>query len=72
MPNETFTFNYPFDFTTLPDYSAHRGQTVEITRPLILGVEYDEEVETMYEIKASDGWIGHAFESELERINDNA
>lgn len=61
-------FDYPKEFVTLPDYSAHRGHEVEIVRELIDGDEYDGPktgLERMYEIRAKDGWVGHAWESEL-------
>ena len=61
-------FNYPIQFKTLPDYSNHRGQVVTVIRPLIRGVEYNYEGEGMYEVRAADGWIGHAFYSELGRV----
>lgn len=62
------TFNYPPAFTTLPDYTAHAGQTVTVIRQLTAddGVSQNGEVETMFLVRASDGWEGHAFESELE------
>ena len=64
-----YKFKYPQQFVTLPEYSAHRGDTVEITRELRDGEEYDNEGEMMYEIKSlKDGWVGHAFKSELELI----
>lgn len=59
-------FNYPAAFVTLPEYTAHSGQTVTIVRPLIAGEEYDDEGDPMYEVRADDGWTGHAWESELE------
>lgn len=62
-------FNYPEGFTTLPEYSAHRGQVVTITRPLRRGDEYDYDGEGMYEIRAADGWTGHAFYSELAKVH---
>lgn len=60
-------FNYPVEFVTLPDYSQHRNQTVEVIRQLgeTDGVDVGPEFERMYEIRAEDGWIGQAFESEL-------
>ncbi len=62
-------FNYPKQFTTLPDYTAHAGQVVTIVRPLRSDgpdFEYDYEGELMYLIRADDGWEGHAFDSELD------
>lgn len=59
------TFHYPKEFTTLPDYSAHRGQKVEVVRPLTRD-EYDFGGEAMFLVRADDGWEGHAFRSELQ------
>ena len=64
-------FNYPKEFVTLPEYTLHAGQVVEVIRPLTTG-EADIENGPMYEIKASDGWIGHAFEDELEELEAKA
>jgi hypothetical protein len=60
-------FNYPEAFTTLPEYSAHRGQVVEVVRPLT-AAEYDNEGDAMYLVRAADGWEGHAFDSELQPV----
>lgn len=60
-------FNYPSSFKTLPEYSAHSGQSVRIVRPLT-AEEADgpaQGVEQMYRVRAADGWEGDAFESEL-------
>jgi hypothetical protein len=59
-------FTYP-DFGTPdehPDYTAHSGQMVSVIRRLT-DTECDPESGPMYEIRAEDGWIGHAHESEL-------
>lgn len=59
-----YRFNYPPEFTSLPAYTKHAGALVTITRQLT-----SEETEfEMVEIKAEDGWIGHAFIDELEEI----
>jgi len=60
-----FRFDYPQAFTSLPDYSAHRGQEVTVLRRLKRVEEYDYQGELMFEVRAADGWKGHAFESEL-------
>ena len=63
-------FNYPTVFKTLPDYTAHAGFEVEIVReatPDESDHHFDPELEPLYLIKASDGWEGFAFESELVR-----
>lgn len=64
-------FHYPKEFVTLPDYTAHAGQRVEVVRELSVesgdDVEpHNADMEIMFEIRAADGWIGHAFCSELE------
>ena len=53
-------FNYPKEFTTLPDYTSHAGQTVEIVRSLTPEEADGPEqgVEQMYLIRAADGWEG--------------
>jgi len=58
-------FHYPENFTTLPDYSEHRGQMVEVIRPLTRD-EYTFEGEAMFLIRAADGWEGEAYRSELQ------
>lgn len=53
----------------MPEYSAHRGQTVTVTRPLSADEAQppipEEGITQMYEIQADDGWVGHAWEEEL-------
>jgi hypothetical protein len=64
-----YRFAYPPEFVTLPDYTAHAGQMVTVIRPLRDGEEYDGPaagLERMYEVKAADGWTGHAWQSELQ------
>lgn len=61
-------FAYPKEYVTLPLYTAHAGQEVEVVRELLDGKEYDGpscDCERMFLIRAADGWEGHAFESEL-------
>lgn len=60
------TLNYPEHFVTLPDYTAHAGQVVTVLRELGPDENDAEENGAMYEVIAADGWIGHAFEDELE------
>lgn len=69
-PNDRCKFAYPTAFVTLPEYTAHAGQTVTVIRKLdaALGdaVEPDSpDMEVLYRIRADDGWEGDAFESEL-------
>lgn len=62
-------FAYPAEFVTLPDYTAHSGQTVTVLRALTLDeAEGPPECEQMYEVEAADGWHGHAFESEIQEV----
>ena len=60
-----YTFQYPEEFVTLPDYTAHAGHIVVTTRELTADDEVDVSEQPMWEIKASDGWVGHAFDDEL-------
>lgn len=75
-PGTKWKFNYPRQFVSLPEYTAHAGQTVEIVRALREGVEYDDPAvvlgeghgsDAMFEVRAPDGWTGHAWASELEQ-----
>ena len=59
------TFYYPKEFVLLDDYTEHRGQKVQVIRPLTRE-EYDFEGEAMFLIRAADGWEGHAWRSELQ------
>lgn len=63
--NKKYRFAYPQEFVTLPEYSEHRGRTVNV---LACIQEETEDEEAMYKVQASDGWIGEAFESELEEL----
>ena len=67
MEGQTSTFNYPAEFRTLPEYTAHAGQQVQIIRKLTEKEADgpDQDCEQMYLIRATDGWEGHAWESEL-------
>lgn len=60
-------FTYPEVFKSLEDYSAYRGQIVKILRRTDPN-EYDYEGEYMYDVQAEDGWQGHAWRSELEKV----
>jgi hypothetical protein len=63
-------FEYPKEFKTLPDHQAHSGQIVEVGR--VVNAEdaaADPQLEKVYEIRASDGWRGWAFSSELYTPN---
>jgi hypothetical protein len=58
-------FNYPQEFTSLPDYSEHRGATVFVERELT-PEEYDKmNGERMFQVSTVDGWRGQAWETEL-------
>lgn len=66
-----FRFDYPAVFVTLPDYTAHAGQTVLVLRRLRStgpNPEYDYEGDAMYRVRADDGWEGSAWASELEPL----
>lgn len=65
----TYRFNYPKEFRTLPDYSAHRESFVKVLRQCTTDeCNQQREYERMFVVKAPDGWIGHAWESELEKV----
>ena len=49
-----------------PDYTKHSGQQVEIIRELSLYENHSGV--PIFEIKASDGWVGHAWEDELSNL----
>lgn len=59
------TFNYPKEFVTLPEYTAHRGVLVTVIRPAT-DEEVDPDMQPMYLIWAADGWTGYAWEDELD------
>ena len=65
-----YTFTYPAELLTMtgakmyPDYKEHSGQTVTVIRKLKNPEETEAEWD-MFEIKAADGWIGHADDGEL-------
>lgn len=72
----SYRFDYPVEFTSLPEYSAHRGMTVTVIRPCredeadvlwddLDGNGNDTIVDRMFIVQAMDGWIGHAWETEL-------
>lgn len=80
-PGTGFIFNYPKDFVSLPEYTAHAGQLVIIVRELTDGVEYDnpksvnpdnseEGSDRMFTVRAADGWEGCAWESELDPVTE--
>ena len=71
-----YVFDYPEEFTTLPEYSARRRQEVKVLRPTTAdeadvlwddpeGTGTDTVVDRMFVVQARDGWEGHAWESEL-------
>ena len=68
-----YKFAYPVEFTTMPDYSAHRGETVTVLR-LATKEEHDpadyapDEYVPMFQVQASDGWTGLADATELEDL----
>ena len=76
-PGYTAPFNYPEEFTAMPEYTARRGQEVTVLRPCSEDEAvplYDDPfsigtvlVDRMYIVQAADGWIGHAWHSEINR-----
>jgi hypothetical protein len=65
---KSYRFDYPKAFVTLPEYTARRNETVTVVRQLTDDeADQGEGMERMFEVRASDGWIGHAWASELKR-----
>lgn len=75
----SYRFAYPDVFVSLPEYSNHRNQTVVVIRPCREGeadVLWDDLegdgieiiVDRMFVVQAQDGWIGHAWETELAEV----
>lgn len=65
-----YRFDYPPEFTTLPEYTAHAGQIVTVLRALRHrgpDAEFEFEGDAMFRIRADDGWEGDAWRSELLR-----
>lgn len=65
---QSYRFDYPVEFTTLLDYSAHRGQLVTVLRETTPDEADPPEVSgggQMYWVVATDGWKGVADECEL-------
>lgn len=61
-----YRFDYPSQFISMPEYTAYAGQTIRVLRQLTLQeADQGEGMERMFEFQAVDGFIGHAFESEL-------
>jgi hypothetical protein len=76
---KNYRFDYPEEFTSLNDYSAHRGATVTVIGPAPpeeADVLWDDPngtgtniiVDRMFRVKAADGWSGCAWESELIEV----
>lgn len=71
-PGKRYVFNYPNEFTTLPDYTAHSGQQVmviaEASREDYDSWREEEGGELMFEVRADDGWCGFAYAGELSEV----
>jgi hypothetical protein len=67
---KTYRFDYPPEFKTLPEYTAHAGQPVVVLRALAEPVVDWENgpngPDPMFKVRATDGWEGDAWSSELE------
>lgn len=64
----SYRFDYPPEFKTLPEYTAHAGQTVAVIRELTSEEADAGEVGRMYKVRAADGWEADAFEDELKPL----
>ena len=64
---EQAIFKYSDDAAAPPDYAAHSGQVITI-----LAVRANAPIEGLserrYDIRATDGWLGNAWESELHAL----
>lgn len=63
-----YRFDYPEAFRLHEEYRAHSGQIVEVVRPLTRD-EYTFEGEAMFLIRASCGWEGQVWRSELTKVS---
>jgi hypothetical protein len=78
-PGAQYRFDYPYEFTSLDDYSAHRGAIVQVLRPCSADEadilwdtpngDDEEIVDRMFKVRADDGWEGDAWESELQPVD---
>lgn len=59
------SYDYPLQFVTLPDHSAHRGQMVLVLCECADAEGPEDSCEQMYRIRALDGWEGDAWITEL-------
>lgn len=59
-----YRFDYPNEFTTLPEYTAHKGQIVTVLHE----IKVDEEIQPMFRVQAADGWQGDAIQDELVEV----
>lgn len=64
---ERYRFAYPTAFTSLPEYSAHRGEVVTVLRELDSN-EVDPDNAPMFRVRTDDGWEGDAWPDELEAL----
>lgn len=72
-PGTIKRFVYP-NFGTpdsYPNYTAHSKQRVEVLRSMAAD-EAAIDIEPMYEVRAADGWVGHAWASELRRVRPSS
>lgn len=65
-----YRFGYPAASLSLSGYTAHAGQPVTVIRYLNSS-ECDDEL-TMFKVRADDGWLGQAFDDELEPLDAGA
>jgi hypothetical protein len=68
---ETRLFLYPIygEPDSCPDYSAHSCQPVTIVRAMQYHEEYENMGDPLYVVRATDGWEGEVWESELHAID---
>jgi hypothetical protein len=65
-----YRFDYPEAFTSLPEYTARRGEIVTVLRKLSEDEAdgHAQGVPDMFAIRDKYGWEGEAWEDELKEI----
>ncbi len=58
---------FVYSGTIEPDLIAHSGESCEVLRELVPGVERDVEVGPMFRVRFSDGFTADVFGEEIAR-----
>lgn len=62
-----YYFDYPQQFESLPDYTAHRGQQCRVVCELTPEAYDFGGGDRMYLVQFNDGFLAHGWASELSR-----